>query len=215
MKMYLQEEGCLCQSLMVQFDGSSSSQSQFEEKHGCLNCTQSCKCASECINKFWVPFSADKLDIKSCNSHGFVRVVSDDEKLKVKHNLIQMQNDMKLNINTEKLVSCPHILMDFNGFHIKQVLDNCNKLFTIDDIYKYIEIWRRQYAVGILHALDSVFHDVDTEELNVFITKGMNESIFSEWGHIRNDSELLDMVDSQDLEMGSSSDNIASMSIDL
>lgn len=43
-----------------------------------------------------------------------------------------------------------------------------------------------------------------------------DESIYSEWGQIRDDSELKDIIDSQDLEeMDTLADSMTSMSIDL
>ena len=73
------------------------------------------------------------------------------------------------------MVTCPHHLLEFNSYHINQVIDNCHKLFTIGDIMSYVEIWRHEYAVAILRQISDVFKDVNAELLNC----GLDESFDS------------------------------------
>jgi len=103
----------------------------------------------------WLPSSQTVVDINKDNKKHqlFLRSVSKNKKVELKQQLIEMQAGLKKNIKAEKQVSCPNVFMEFNGFHIKQVLDHCSKLFTIDDIYKHVEIWRYHYAVAILNPL--------------------------------------------------------------
>ena len=49
-------------------------------------------------------------------------------------------------------------------FHINQVVENCHRLFSLNDVLDCIEIWRQKYAVLILQTLKDVFNDVFSDE---------------------------------------------------
>ena len=99
------------------------------------------------------------------------------------------------------MVTCPNIVLEFNMFHINQVLDSCHCLFTINDVVKSVEIWRHKYPIDILKILMEIFGDTNielpTEQLPEI---ELDETDFSEWIIIRDDSTLVDFINSQDLE---------------
>jgi hypothetical protein len=79
-------------------------------------------------------------------------------------------------VQVDTMVICPNILMEFNSFHINQVLEHCNNLFTVQDIVDLVEIWRMQYAIGVLQVLNNVFGDVDAHALQ-------STDVFAEMSH--------------------------------
>ena len=106
-----------------------------------------------------------------------------------------------------ELVSSPNVLLEFNEFHINQVVANCHSLFTLKDIYHLVEIWRECYAVSILKAIKDVFDDIDFD-FSSQDNLQLNTTQLSDWSFNRNDSTLLDFFDTQDLEdMESSMDS--------
>ena len=86
-------------------------------------------------------------------------------------------------------------------FHINQVIDSSHCLFTINDVVKSVEIWRHKYAIDILKILMEFFGDTNielpTEQLPEI---KLDETDFSEWNIIRDDSTLLEFINSQNLE---------------
>ena len=91
----------------------------------------------------------------------------------------------------EKTVSLLGVQTEFYSFHISQVLNNCQHLFTPDDIYRYVEIWRKVYALNILCILSKVFCDivVNTDSLDLPDLDQSMDSLPDEWLSIRDDSQ--------------------------
>ena len=85
---------------------------------------------------------------------------------KKKHELL---HECRKKLTQEKTVSLSGVQTEFYSFHISQVLNNCQHLFTLDDIYHYVEIWRKVYALNILCILSKVFCDivVNTDSLDL------------------------------------------------
>ena len=134
MKQYLQVEGCSRQWLMSHF-GCKVDHSNFTFIHECCdNCMQNCKCNAFTCGEFCSSRLEDECDMpelvsgNSTFSHNYVtRVVTSKDKQKP----IQFHHDMLNEIKLEAKVTCPNILLEFNMFHINQVLDSCHCLFTI------------------------------------------------------------------------------------
>ena len=56
-------------------------------------------------------------------------------------------------------ISLP-MLIGFSELQISQVLEHCGHLFTLQDVYSFIEIWDIKHAVNILTLIDQVFGDI-------------------------------------------------------
>ena len=54
------------------------------------------------------------------------RNVTEDDKRLLKKKLVNLQQDMLKEVQLEKMVTCPNIVLEFNMFHINQVLDSCH-----------------------------------------------------------------------------------------
>ena len=110
-------------------------------------------------------------------------------------------------LHNSKVVVCPTVLLEFNLFHIQQVLDNCHRLFNLDDILENCEIWNKDYAKAILKILAEVFDDMDHLDFD-FEESMVEEEIDSSfessnalWDEMRNDSSLLDSFNLDDTEI--------------
>lgn len=101
-------------------------------------------------------------------------------------------------VNVATMVSCPNVLLEFNAYHIEQVVENCSHLFTSDNILCNVQIWRICYAVGIQRLLKETFRDISVEELDESFD--MDNTEYSDWGNVRDDSSLLSMFDTHDME---------------
>ena len=57
-------------------------------------------------------------------------------------------------------------VLGFSELQIQQVLNNIESLFTVQDIYEYIEIWDLRHANKILQVLADTFNDTDENNLD-------------------------------------------------
>ena len=133
-------------------------------------------------------------------SSGPSRCVNATQKQELVHKLLEFQNKFACNLDGNKYVSCPNILMEFNRFHIQQVVNNCHLLFCLNDVLEHIEIWRNQHAHVILQIIADVFNDIvyipDNTTSNDNISS-LDETINSVWSELRNDSSLYSTLQSQ------------------
>ncbi|CAB4041556.1 Hypothetical predicted protein, partial [Paramuricea clavata] len=83
-----------------------------------------------------------------------------------------------------------YFLFGFGPHQIQQVLDNIDKLFTISDIHKYVDIWHPQIATEILVAITQVFEDTDFQDNDEFDDEKNDLLTFWSWGFDQDD-ELL------------------------
>ena len=162
----------------------------------CYSCMQNCKCGNSICGQFWGPQLSNDCDMPQLISQQskvspskLTRNVTEDDKRLLKKKLVNLQQDMLKEVQLEKMVTCPNIVLEFNMFHINQ------------DVVKSVEIWRHKYAIDILKILMEIFGDTNielpTEQLPEI---ELDETDFSEWDIIRDDSTLVDFINSQDLE---------------
>ena len=57
------------------------------------------------------------------------------------------------NTSDYKVPCCPSVILEFNSFHVQQVLNNCHLLFTMKDVLKHCEIWHKKYTTAIMKIL--------------------------------------------------------------
>jgi hypothetical protein len=81
---------------------------------------------------------------------------------------------------------------EFYSFHINQVLTKCQYLYTLNDIYHSVKIWRKVYASNILSILQRVFGDIteDFSSLDLMDNDQSMDSLPDEWLSIRDDSDV-------------------------
>ena len=131
------------------------------------------------------------------------RVVTKTDKQLLKRRLVEFQQDLLKGISTKTMVSCPNILLEFNMFHINQVLDNCHTLFSLEDVLEAVEIWHNEYAIAILKIIKEIFGETNIDiPSNLGMPDVLEASIpeWNEWDMVRDDSTLLDMLDTNDLQ---------------
>jgi len=95
----------------------------------------------------------------------------------------------------------PKMLIGFGEVQIKQVLDNCQSIMNIADVYRFVEIWHSNHANYIYQLICKVFledHDVATFP-NVSLELDdsddeLDDLIMNEWATLVEDDELLNMV---------------------
>ena len=202
MRMYVQSKECGRKVLMDNFGYQYDN--PHEVMHTCCDiCAEKCACQQEnCA--VWSPLGDDDEIIDTPNE--IQRPVSKEQGKHLHAELVKLKQKVVNQVCAQTMVSCPNNLLEFNNFHIKQVLEKCHKLFSFSDIIREVEIWRYAYAAEILKIIDVVFHDIDLNELrNSSLGESLDGSTSrSNWDDVRNDSSVLPFLDSQELDSVSS-----------
>ena len=119
-----------------------------------------------------------------------VRLVTNEDKELLQRELFAYMKDLLMR-NTSGAVSAANLMHEFTSFHIQQVLENCDKIATLQDVEEFVEIWRKEHGRSILVAVNKVFGDIDNNELQ--IPESMEEEsndLVEAWENLRDDSEL-------------------------
>ena len=99
---------------------------------------------------------------------GKTRTVSSPQKTTLKGKLITLRKSLLVELLHQSpkgeyvpVASVPELLIGFSDHQIAQVLENCDKMFSIIDIKANVEIWRERHAYAIMDILAEVFKDID------------------------------------------------------
>lgn len=204
MKQYLQLDGCRRKWMMSHF-GCEVDHSHDLELHECFDyCHTKWNCGtcgdvwSLQLNEYIEDPPEMVIGKVDHPTSQLSRVVTTAYRDLLRQKLWAFREQMLRKVNVATMVSCPNVLLEFNAYHIEQVVENCSHLFTLDNILCNVEIWRNCYAVGIQRLLKETFRDISVEELDESFD--MDNTEYSDWGNVRDDSSLLSMFDTHDME---------------
>ena len=86
-------------------------------------------------------------------------------------------------------VGSTNVLFEFDHYQIKQVVENCCYVYTMDDLLEYVELWRNTHASNVMATLAEVFDDIDPN-----------------YDHLESDSEEMEIEDWVEMMSGSSTE---------
>ena len=153
MKTYVKTSECRREELLKHFD-SVAVQPETAHLYG-DNCAAKCECGSQDCGEF----EAYPLHQRETVSHT-VREVPPDKKKTVEDGLIKYHKSLFLKlVNT----TAHGDVLGFSEHQIGQVMDNLGMIFSLSDVYEFVEIWDRRHALQILSAVGDVFQDVNDE----------------------------------------------------
>ncbi|XP_022791375.1 mediator of RNA polymerase II transcription subunit 34-like isoform X1 [Stylophora pistillata] len=195
MTMYATSSECRRKGLMKHFEAEFT---HISHLHLCCDiCAMVCKCS--------LPSCGKSTEIPSyktnANTARKTRQVSHEQKasvcqeLNIYHkelvrNLLKTTSMCQINIFTD--IS---FVLGFSELQIQQVLNNIESLFTVQDIYEYIEIWDLRHANKILQVLADTFNDTDENNLDkADIDDLMDDLWVEECMSLLDDDELLAKV---------------------
>ena len=123
-----------------------------------------------------------------------VRIATPEQKERLREVLYVYMKTLIISNSTSCSIVSTNLLREFTLFHINQVLKCCEFLNCIDDIEKYIEVWRREHSLAILKALADVFTsdnlvvpDISESEFDDY----EESEVQLEWLDIRDDSDVI------------------------
>ena len=170
-KQYVRETDCRRKTLLHKFDGMSSLTFPQPLHMCCDNCSVRCECGEvDCGDLTKFPGITDQQKeciprTRQCTQQQIATLkehLNDYHKFLVKELLDKSNNDQL------KTLMNPQFLLGFSEHQILQVVANVFKMFTLDDVCCYVEIWNMNHAFKILDILSQVFGDICEIDENFF-----------------------------------------------
>ena len=215
-KEYLKTTKCRRESLMSHFGISLSNVQSPQPAHLCCdNCALQCTCGmTHCKSYSIYPgIPEDPSQVNVPISHA-TRTVDSAHYQKLKDELVKYRKKLLMNamgkvaMGQMHLHIPPQMVIGFGQAQINQVLENCGSIFSVDDVYKFVEIWHCNHAHSIHLILCHVF---DNSDINTCITDVCSltstfgddddddnnddeEHIPDEWACFLEDDDLLNMA---------------------
>lgn len=132
---------------------------------------------------------------------GKTRTVSRAQKTTLKGMLIRFRKSLLVELLHQSpkgelpVASVPELLIGFSDHQILQVLENCDKIFSVSDVKANVEIWKERHAYAIMDILAEVFKDCHQDTGHVHDQDYFDEDDEEDddWNELFNDSELMDV----------------------
>ena len=121
------------------------------------------------------------------------RPVSSMQRSELRNKLVVYMKKLMLTNSSGGHIIGLNILNEFGYFQIEQVLSNAEKIFSLEDVYKYVEVWRKVHANVIMGCFQEVFNDVNIDVSYYFDEDVIEEESMldnEDWVNVRDDSCL-------------------------
>ena len=200
MKSFIKTEECRRKTLLNHFESVSMYP---EQLHLCCdNCATQCKCGIPCCgNIIKYPVTAYKDTLPTSKE----RAVSQQQKKIVEENLIKYHKSIVMQLigtsanGNVKTLTNLQFMLGFSQHQISQVLDNLHRIFSIADIYVFVEIWDQRHAQRILSVVNKVFGDISVDSgsqvaVNNTDNYEFDDDLLDEWNEFLQDDELYEMI---------------------
>jgi ATP-dependent DNA helicase RecQ len=214
-KEYLKTTECRRKSLLSHFGISLGNVQSPQPAHLCCdNCALNCMCGmTQCKSYSIYPgilANPSQLNVELPISN-VIREVTSTHYQKLKEELVKFQKKLlmdvigKVSMGQMHLHIPPQMVIGFGQVQMNQVLEHCGSIFSVDDVYKFVEIWHHNHAHSIYLMLCNVFDNNEdtciTGACNLLIPTFDDdddnvdeEDINDEWACFLDDSDLLNMA---------------------
>ena len=185
-KKLVQIETCYREEMGQNFSAYSSDNAPALCKC-CVKCCPKCDCGPNCsksglhFNLFDIKETSEEFTHQTDCSR--VRTISDGQRTLLRTRLHCFRDAIRSGSGDFKLVSCSTVLYEFDNLQVQQLINNCEKIFTLRDIFKLAEIWRYNHAKKILSIFHEVFGDIDI----TFNEMDVEEEDFEDMEIVHND----------------------------
>lgn len=165
-KVYVRDSSrCRRQMLLEHFDVDVSQLPATTHAHDCCDvCQKDCKCeGNSCGFIFFDLPSSEPKESGNC----YCRSVTDLQKTHLTQKLnylkaaLNEQYICKLRAANVPMLTPVNFHNIFGDYQIMQALEHCEKMFSISDIFKFVDIWSSHVAMEVLFTLGTVFDDVN------------------------------------------------------
>ncbi len=196
-KNYVRESSkCRRKMLMENFDADLSKTPLTGDLHQCCDiCQKKCKCRGDyCDFVFFIAHSIDNQDTSNQETSRAREVTSAQRTL-----LRQKLGYLKVALNEYYLRKAKNIPMftpanlsgRFGDTEMEETLNNCEKILTVADIFKFVNIWHLNVANEILFAFSKVFDNVDVPDYSEEIECDDFQESYEDIFYLEEDESLL------------------------
>lgn len=161
---FVKSTTCRREKILAFFDDTSENSRVFPNHLCCDVCANDCQCGeTECQdNTRSMAFLMSKAtEITPANAK--VRNVTEVEKKKLESLLKECQDEMRQEFqesNLHCLYSSIDKLTCFSDSLIQETIDNCDKLYSMENILETLMVWNTDHAFKIFSCLKRVFKDL-------------------------------------------------------
>ena len=64
-----------------------------------------------------------------------------------------------------KALTTLQFMLGFSKYQIELVVENMEAIFSLSDVFKFVEFWDKRHAMKILSVINDVFNDGNIESL--------------------------------------------------
>ena len=202
MKQYVKTHHCRRKELLKHFHSTTW---QHEVPHLCCdNCAADCECGLPDCGTF-ARYPVSQVEVNN-GASGKKRKVDAEQRKTVEGRLTQYYKSIVIKLlNTTahgdvRTLTNLRFMLGFSKHQITQVLDNLDRIFSLFDVYKFVEIWDMQHALEILTVIGKVFNDVGSCMQSSDPTPledkeyDLDEELLDEWNEFLQDDDLFDMI---------------------
>ncbi len=191
-KSYIKNDACRQKTILKHFEETSTTQPVL---HLCCDyCAGKCECGT-------LTAYPSKVMIKEPDSQSRLGDITNQQREAVHKELtiyykMLISNLVSTAAKTElKTLANISLLLGFLELQIQQVLDNLDKLFSLSDICKFVEIWDQMHANKILYILKDIFKDIEDHLDTEGDDFGMDDTmLIDDWETLLDDNELFVMA---------------------
>ena len=141
-----------------------------EHLHQCCDiCQNECKCQGNSCN--FVIFGLQSSEVQETTEQYVSRAVSKTQIASLQEKLIYLKAALKeQNLREARKLNLPMFAPSkfYGGIgdtEIPQIVEHCDKIFPVADVFKYVDIWHSSVAVELLFCLAQVCGDLVVSEL--------------------------------------------------
>ncbi|XP_065069464.1 uncharacterized protein LOC135694586 [Rhopilema esculentum] len=223
MKILLQHEMCRRREIGKHFNAFSSLEMP-KQCMCCDNCAMDCNCSDQCLkgdSKFTLFSKQMETELPLPKRK---RNVTKEQKEELTEKLYNLKTEIEAELATVKPVGTTSVKFEFCNFQVHQIIAECMHIFSIEDIFLYVEIWRRNHAVQVLHLLYETFQDfeINLQDISCSDEESSGEQmeiIHEDWGILQHantfnttTSSLLALDESDNVGLASDNDGSCSIS---
>ena len=200
MKYFVKTKECRRKNILNHFECVSMYP---EQRHMCCdNCAAQCNCGMPHPDNFTKYPVATYKDTWSILKE---RGVSQEQVKVIRESLLKYHKSTVMQLvgstanGNVKTLTNLKFMLGFSQHQTTQVLDNVHRIFSLADVYKFVEIWDKRHAQKILLILNNAFADVDVEcNSEIAVSNDDNfefdDDLLDEWCEFLQDDELYDMI---------------------
>ena len=207
-KEYIKTDECRRKAMHKFFDNSLYIDYPEPIHLCCDNCALHCNCESADCGKL-TTFPGIIEHENELLSVAKTRMVTPEQKSCIREYLLCYHKSLITNLINKsangqlKTLTDTSLLLGFSEVQVEQVVDNCGKLFTLQDLLDNVEIWDLKHAYKILEIMLQVFGDIcdmpaydsysqmEDDVLSAY-NDDIHEHMWDNWDNLIQDYSLLE-----------------------